>query len=105
MDSFFYHFIKSSDFGVQGADAKGIFHRSQGADAKGIFYLREIVEADALVSAMQSKPEKKKTMELCRGLIYEVCSQKEFNLVVMKVTNVAPSSILQVMGDSNIILE
>lgn len=44
-------------------------------------------------------------MELCRGLIYEVCSQKEFNLVVMKVTNVAPSSILQVMGDSNIILE
>ena len=29
----------------------------QGADAKGIFYLREIAEADALVSAIQSKPE------------------------------------------------
>nr|ABK24288.1 unknown [Picea sitchensis] len=37
--------IKLSDFGVQGADAKGIF------------YLREIAEADALVSAIQSKPE------------------------------------------------
>ena len=29
----------------------------QGADAKGIFYLREIVEADALVSTIQSKPK------------------------------------------------
>ena len=29
----------------------------QGVGAKGIFYLREIVEADALVSTIQSKPK------------------------------------------------
>eukprot|EP01018_Ginkgo_biloba_P016200 Gb_02116 [translate_table: standard] len=40
-------FIKLSDFGVQGADAKGIF------------YLREIDEADALIEAIQSKKEGK----------------------------------------------
>lgn len=38
-------FIKLSDFGVQGANAKGIY------------YLREIAEADALVSAIKSKKE------------------------------------------------
>uniref|UniRef100_A0A0C9S2J3 monodehydroascorbate reductase (NADH) n=1 Tax=Wollemia nobilis TaxID=56998 RepID=A0A0C9S2J3_9CONI len=37
--------IRLSDFGVQGADAKGIY------------YLREIAEADELVSAIQSKKE------------------------------------------------
>ncbi|KAH9311285.1 hypothetical protein KI387_026320, partial [Taxus chinensis] len=37
--------IKLSDFGVQGADAKGIY------------YLREIAEADALIAAIQSKKE------------------------------------------------
>uniref|UniRef100_A0A0D6RA19 monodehydroascorbate reductase (NADH) n=1 Tax=Araucaria cunninghamii TaxID=56994 RepID=A0A0D6RA19_ARACU len=38
-------FIRLSDFGVQGADAKGIY------------YLREVAEADELVSAIQSKKE------------------------------------------------
>lgn len=38
-------FIKLSDFGVQGADAKGIF------------YLREIHDADALVEAIKAKKE------------------------------------------------
>eukprot|EP00250_Pteridium_aquilinum_P002605 c12827_g1_i1 orf=86-1390(+) len=37
-------FIKLSDFGVQGADAKGIY------------YLREIDDADALIEAIRAKP-------------------------------------------------